>query len=80
MCDMNSGMGNDSVTTSRSSQSNETAMRSLQEHPQSLSATKVTAHLLPGLAHDEELTRVDDVLAPMRDFTLSRKIALVAPA
>jgi len=50
---------------------NETAMRSLKEYQQSLSATNVTAHLLPGLAHDEELKRIDDVLATMRDFTLS---------
>jgi pimeloyl-ACP methyl ester carboxylesterase len=47
---------------------NESAMRSLSEYEPSLSATDVTVHLLPGLAHDQELSRIEDTLPLLRRF------------
>jgi hypothetical protein len=48
---------------------NETAMSNVQEYQERLRGTKVALHVLPGLTHAEELTRIDDVLPPMLEFT-----------
>ena len=34
-----------------------------------LTGTNVALHVLPGLTHAEELTRIDDVLPPLLTFT-----------
>jgi pimeloyl-ACP methyl ester carboxylesterase len=50
---------------------NDNAMASVKNYQQQLIGTTVTLHLLAGLTHEDELARIDDVLAPMRDFMLS---------
>jgi pimeloyl-ACP methyl ester carboxylesterase len=47
---------------------NENAMPNVQEYQERLPGTKVALHVLPGLTHAEELTRIDDVLPPMLEF------------
>jgi pimeloyl-ACP methyl ester carboxylesterase len=50
---------------------NENAMPNAQEYQDTLPGTNVTLHVLPGLTHVEELTRIDDVLPPMLRFMSS---------
>jgi pimeloyl-ACP methyl ester carboxylesterase len=49
---------------------NEGAMPSVDKYRHRLTSTKVSLHLMPGLTHEGELKRIDDVLPPMREFTL----------
>src|SRR5579864_5965314 len=49
---------------------NDIAIASVKNYQQRLIGTTVTLHLLAGLTHEDELARIEDVLAPMRDFTL----------
>ena len=48
---------------------NENAMASVNEYRDRLPGTHVVLHLVPGLTHADELTKIDDVLPVMRSFT-----------
>jgi pimeloyl-ACP methyl ester carboxylesterase len=50
---------------------NENAMPNVDEYQERLKGTNVALLVLPGLTHAEELTRIDDVLPPMLEFTPS---------
>jgi pimeloyl-ACP methyl ester carboxylesterase len=49
---------------------NQGAMPSVEKYRERLASTKVILHLMPGLTHEDELKSIEDVLPPMRDFTL----------
>lgn len=51
---------------------NAEAMASVDEYRDQLVETHVALHIVPGLTHAEELTHVDQLLAPMLQFTLAQ--------
>jgi pimeloyl-ACP methyl ester carboxylesterase len=50
---------------------NDNAMNSVRDYEQQLTGTSVSLHLMAGLTHEDELRRIEALLPPLRDFTLS---------
>jgi pimeloyl-ACP methyl ester carboxylesterase len=52
---------------------NETAMESVRAYEHRLARSAVTPIIVPGLTHEEELTRIDNVLPRLEKFTTNAK-------